>query len=104
MALCTRCHATGSLPRLWQSRPVSSQGNMYIKRNVDKLKECFRVSEHPFGTVKFYDGAYFFLCKGKGKVAAKTSLMFTSYNIRRAISLAGGVQNLIGRIMAAKCD
>jgi transposase len=75
---------------------------IYIKRNVDKLKERFRVSEHPFGTVKFYDGAYFFLCKGKEKVAAETSLMFTSYNIRRAISLAGGVQNLIKRMMAAK--
>ena len=75
---------------------------IYIKRNVDKLKERFRVSEHPFGTIKFYDGAYFFLCKGKEKVAAETSLIFTSYNIRRAISLAGGVQNLIRRMMVAK--
>ncbi len=38
---------------------------IYIKRNVDKLKERFRVPGHPFGTIKFYDGAYFFLCKGK---------------------------------------
>jgi len=60
------------------------------------------VSEHPFGTIKFYDGAYFFLCKGKEKVAAETSLMFTSHDIRRAISLAGGVQNLIRRMMAVK--
>ena len=53
------------------------------------------MSEHPFGTVKFYDGAHDFLCKGKEKVAAETALMFTSYDIRRAISIAGGVQNLM---------
>ena len=48
---------------------------VFIRRNVDKLKERFRVSEHPFGRIKFYDGAYYFLCKGKEKVAAETSLM-----------------------------
>ena len=67
-----------------------------------KLKERFRVSEHPFGTVKFYDGAHYFLCKGKEKVAAETALMFTSYDIRRAISIAGGVQNLMKRMRAIK--
>ena len=75
---------------------------VFMKRNVDKLKERFRVSEHPFGTIKFYDGAHYFLCKGKDKVAAETALMFTSYNIRRAISLAGGVQNLMRRMTATK--
>ena len=74
---------------------------IFIHRNVEKLKERFRVSEHPFGTVKFYDGAYYFLCRGKEMVAAETSLMYTSYDIRRAISLAGGVQNLIRRMTEA---
>ena len=36
--------------------------------------------------------------KGKEKVSAETWLMFTAYNIRRAISLAGGVQNLMQRM------
>lgn len=71
---------------------------IYIKRNKAKLKERMQVSEHPFGTIKFYDGAHYFLCRGKEKVAAETSLIFTAYNIRRAISLAGGVQNLIQRM------
>jgi transposase len=74
---------------------------VFVKRNVEKLKERFRVSEHPFGTIKFYDGAHYFLCRGKEKVAAETSLMFTSYDIRRAITLAGGVQKLIHRMMEA---
>ena len=42
-----------------------------MPRRGRKLKERFRVSEHPFGTVKFYDGAHYFLCKGKEKVAAE---------------------------------
>ena len=75
---------------------------VFIKRNVHKLKERFRVSEHPFGTVKIYDGAHDFLCKGKEKMAAETALMFTSYDIRRAISIAGGVQNLMKRMRAIK--
>ena len=74
---------------------------VFVKRNVEKLKERFRVSEHPFGTIKFYDGAHYFLCRGKEKVAAETSLMFTSYDIRRAITLCGGVQKLIHRMMEA---
>ena len=72
---------------------------VFIKRNVEKLKERLRVSEHPFGTIKFYDGAHYFLCKGKEMVAAETSLMFTAHDIRRAITLAGGVQKLMRRMM-----
>ncbi len=74
---------------------------VFIKRNVEKLKERLRVSEHPFGTIKFYDGAHYFLCKGKEMVSAEVSLMFTSYDIRRAITLAGGVQKLMRRMMEA---
>lgn len=44
---------------------------------------------NPFGTIKWYDGAHYFLCRGKEKVSAKASLMFLSYDIRRAISLVG---------------
>ena len=75
---------------------------VFIQRNVKKLKERLQVSEHPFGTIKWYDGAHYFLCKGKEKVAAETSLMFTSYDIRRAITLAGGVQNLMAKLKALK--
>ncbi len=40
-----------------------------IRRNMNKLKERFRVLDHSFRTIKFYDGAYYFLCKEKEKVA-----------------------------------
>ncbi len=45
---------------------------IFIRQNVDKLKERFQVSEYPFGTIKFYGGVYYFLCKRRGKVAAET--------------------------------
>lgn len=86
-------------PYSCNSRPLFCR--QIKRRNVEKLKERFRVPGHPFGTVKFYDGVYYSLCKGKEKVAAETALMFTAYNIRRAISLAGGVQNLIRKMSAA---
>lgn len=68
---------------------------IFIQRDLKKQKQRMGVSEHPFGTVKFWDGANHYLCRGFEKVTAETALMFLSYNIRRAISLAGGVQKLI---------
>ena len=59
-----------------------------------------QVSEHPFGTIKHYDDAGYFLCRGKAKVTAETALMFISYNIRRALTLAGGTQGLIALFLS----
>jgi hypothetical protein len=47
------------------------------------------VSEHPFGTVKWYDGAHYFLCKGREKVAAETALSYLGYDMRRAVKILG---------------
>ena len=41
-------------------------------------------------------------CAKERTVAAETALMFTSYDIRRAISIAGGMQNLMKRMRAIK--
>lgn len=70
---------------------------VFIRRDKALQKERMQTSEHPFGTIKHYDGASYFLCRGKEMVAAETALMYLSYNIRRAIRLAGGVQRLIAR-------
>ncbi|MEG0513962.1 MAG: hypothetical protein RR653_14775, partial [Clostridia bacterium] len=42
-----------------------------------------------------YDNAGYFLQRGKAKVTAEVSLMYLSYNIRRALKIAGGTQGLI---------
>ena len=60
-----------------------------IREDAAKLKERMCLSEHPFGTVKWYGGAYYLLCKGKEKAAAELGLSFLAYNLKRAINLVG---------------
>ena len=70
---------------------------IFIRRDIPKQKQRQQTSEHPFGTMKHYDGAGYFLCKGKEKVTAEYALSFLGYDIRRAITICGGVKSLIQR-------
>lgn len=60
-----------------------------IKKDIHKLKDRMCLSEHPFGTVKWYHGAHYVLCRGKEKVTAELGLSFLAYNMKRAIGLVG---------------
>lgn len=60
-----------------------------IPDNKEKLKKRMCLSEHPFGTVKWYHGAHYFLCRGKEKVSGEMGLSFLAYNIKRAINMVG---------------
>ena len=68
---------------------VARQVIIHIKEDKEKLKTRMCTVEHPFGTVKWYDGAYYFLCRGREKVSAEMGLSFLAYNLRRAITLVG---------------
>ncbi|WP_010244500.1 hypothetical protein [Acetivibrio cellulolyticus] len=68
-----------------------------IKEDIQKIKELMCLSEHPFGTVKWYHGAHYLLCKGKEKATAELGLSFLAYNMRRAINMVG-VRKLIQAI------
>jgi hypothetical protein len=63
-----------------------------------KLAKRMSLSEHPFGTTKRWDNSSYLLLQGKKKVTAELSLSFLTYNIRRAITLFGGVQKLADAI------
>ncbi|OPX41843.1 transposase DDE domain protein [Ruminiclostridium hungatei] len=65
-----------------------------IKEDISKIKERMCLSEHPFGTVKWYHGAHYLLCKGKEKATAELGLSFLAYNMKRAINMVG-VKKLI---------
>ena len=69
---------------------------IHIREDKEKLKQRMCLSEHPFGTVKWYHGAHYLLCKGKEKAAAELGLSFLVYNMKRAINMLG-----IQRLMAA---
>ena len=72
-------------------RKDAPKKKVVISISVDKEKQKQRMchSEHPFGTVKWYGGAHYLLCRGKKKVTGEIGLSFLAYNIRRAISLVG---------------
>jgi len=80
-----------------------------FKPDVKKLATRMSLSEHPFGTLKRWDNASYLLLKGKEKVTGELSLSFLTYNIRRAITLLGGVSELMeemelkGKRMSAYC-
>ena len=59
------------------------------------------IVEHPYGTVKRSWGYYYTLLKGKEKVTGEYALVFTSYNIRRAMTILG-VQVLLAKLKGAK--
>lgn len=60
-----------------------------IRRNPEDMQKRKELVEHPFGTIKWYDGAHYFPCRGKEKVTAEIALSFLTYNLRRAINLLG---------------
>ena len=47
-----------------------------LRRNSEDMQQRKELAEHPFGMVKWYDGAHFFLCRGEEKVSAEISLSF----------------------------
>ena len=60
-------------------------------QRVIELKEIYRkrqaIVEHPFGTIKRGWGYTFTLLKGLEKVDGEMGLIFTVYNLRRAVSI-----------------
>ena len=60
-----------------------------IQDDKEKLKQRMCLSEHPFGTVKWYRGAHYLLRKGKVKASAELGLSFLSYNLTRAMNMVG---------------
>lgn len=68
-----------------------------IREDKKKLKTRMCTVEHPFGTIKWYDGAHYLLCKGKEKVTAEIGLSYLAYNLKRALNMIG-IEALIAGI------
>lgn len=65
-----------------------------MKHKDEMATQRMSLSEHPFGTVKWYNFGHYVLCRGIEKVTAELGLCFLAYNLRRAINMVG-VQKLI---------
>jgi transposase len=81
-----------------KGRP-KSMVKLTLRRDVHKQQIRKETVEHPFGTIKWYDGAHYFLCRGKEKVAAESALSFLGYNIRRAIKVTTGENSPVPGIL-----
>jgi len=89
-------HKINALPKgavlynsFYRKDKVSKKVLLLIRPDKAKIKQRMCLSEHPFGTVKWYSGAHYLLCKGKEKATAELGLSFLAYNLRRAINLVG---------------
>ena len=68
-----------------------------VKANKEKYRRRQAIVEHPFGTIKRQWGYDHTLLKGKEKVSADFALIFTAYNLRRAMSILG-IKELLKRL------
>ena len=91
-----------------KGRPIErSEYEPYLEDNRDRVrlnkklyKKRQQIVEHPFGTIKRQWGYHYTLLKTKPKVEAEMNLIFTCYNLRRAMSIFG-VSELINRLKMA---
>ncbi|EMR03923.1 IS1182 family transposase [Cesiribacter andamanensis] len=87
-ALCTASKAGRLIVRSEHASAIEANN-----RRVDLRKEAYRqrqaIVEHPFGTIKRAWGYTFTLMKGLEKVNGELALIFTCYNLRRAMSILG---------------
>lgn len=77
------------------------ENNRRVHTNAQLYKRRQQIIEHPFGTMKRGWGYTYTLVKGIEKVNAEMAIIFTMYNLRRAISILG-VKGLLERLKGWK--
>jgi len=63
--------------------------NNNVNTNKDYYRTRQQIIEHQFGTIKRQWHFDYLLLKGKEKVLAEVSIVFTAYNLRRCVSILG---------------
>ena len=56
---------------------------MDSRKGTERMKKRKSVTEHPFGTMKYYMGQTPVLFRGKEKVSTEMAMYVMGYNIRR---------------------
>ncbi|MFC1461341.1 transposase, partial [Verrucomicrobiota bacterium] len=60
-----------------------------MKNHPEVLNKRKQIVEHPFGTIKFWNGQRHFLTQGLPNVRGEFSLSALAYNIKRVINILG---------------
>ena len=68
---------------------IADASNDRVNQNSDYYRERQQIIEHQFGTLKRHWHFDYCLTRGKEKVLGETYLIFTTYNLRRLVSILG---------------
>lgn len=98
--LCTTA-AKGRIISRFEYQEAIDANNNRVEQNKEVYAGRKCIVEHPFGTVKRAWGYTYTLLKSIKKVTGEMALIFTSYNLRRAITIMG-VVGLIEKINSWK--
>lgn len=79
-----------------RKNPKPARVMLTLRPDRAKLRERMCLSEHPFGTVKWYGGAHYVLCNGIEKVTGEIALSFLAYNLRHVLNILGTTALLAG--------
>jgi transposase len=95
-AECCGCHLKSKCTRAVRRRiqraaedDAIDRMNERLKNHPEILQKRKQIAEHPFGTIKFWNGQKDFLTRGLENVRGEFSLSALVYNIRRAINILG---------------
>lgn len=97
--LCTRSKAR--IIERSQYQDIINRNNKRVNENPLVYKQRQQIMEHPFGTIKRGWGYTYTLLKGIEKVNGEMAIIFTMYNLRRAMSIMG-VTELTKRLVKWK--
>jgi transposase len=98
--LCCSGKRGRSIYRL-ENEEILEEHRKRVRLHRELIEIRKTLSEHPFGTVKRSLGMYYVLLKGTEKVKTEMSLIWLSYNLKRAINILG-VQGLIKSLSEKK--
>lgn len=71
---------------------IIDENNKRVNENPALYKTRQQISEHPFGTIKRSWGYTYTLLKSIKKVNGEMAIIFTMYNLRRAMSILGVIE------------
>lgn len=85
---CTRSKEGRRITR-WVDEHLLEEMAQRVSRRPEVMKRRKTLVEHPFGTMKRWWDAGYFLLRGLEKVRAEFSLTVLAYNLRRVLNIVG---------------
>jgi hypothetical protein len=85
---CTRGKEGRRITR-WVDEHLLDEMDQRVQRQPEVMKQRKQLVEHPFGTMKRWMDAGYFLMRGLEQVRSEFSLTVLAYNLKRVVKLVG---------------